>query len=60
MNVVITLGFDSTDYTVNEDEGALLITVAVDLQGRISEDAIAQVLLATTTAKATADGNFYV
>ena len=39
---------------MNEADGALQITV--DLQGRISEDAVAQVQLATTAGKATADG----
>ena len=53
LNVVITLGFNSSNYRVNENEG---ISIAVDLMGTISDDAVAQVWLATTSGSATADG----
>ena len=58
MNIGLTLGFinSTSGYTVNEDEGALSISIAVDLQDEISEDAVAQVQFATTAGNATVDG----
>ena len=46
------------EYVVNENEGVLNITVEVDLQGRISEDAVALVMFNTTTETATTDGKW--